>query len=48
MSCEIRGSGWHITIKVWKIYNGKTEVVVIMSGKKLSPRYINFFNNMTK
>jgi hypothetical protein len=34
----MRGSGWHITIKVGNIYNGKIEVVspVIESGKKFT------------
>ena len=32
------GSGWNITIKVWKIYNAKTDVVsfFIESGKKMT------------
>ena len=35
---SIRGTGWYIFIKVWKIYNGKVEAVsfVIKSGKKLT------------
>ena len=36
--CEISGSSWYITIKVLKIYNGKTEVVsfVIESVRMLT------------
>ena len=40
---SIRGGGKHITIKVWKIYNGKIEAVsfVIKSNRKWNwpPRY---------